>query len=94
MESSGTYVAAKQAVSPVDRTSSCSGLSHLSPVVKYHGLARLHPRPHRLLMWPRLNGGTLARQASIGDRIEVKVRKTAPCGTFSRFSTTRRLSCR
>jgi hypothetical protein len=28
-------------------------------VVKYHGLARLHLTPHRLLVRPLLNGGTL-----------------------------------
>jgi hypothetical protein len=28
-------------------------------VVKYHGLARRHPLPSRLLMRPLLNGGTL-----------------------------------
>jgi len=31
----------------------------LSPVVKYHGLARRHVMPPRFLMRPLLNGGTL-----------------------------------
>jgi hypothetical protein len=31
----------------------------LSPVVDYHGLARRHLLPLRLLMRPQLNGGTL-----------------------------------
>jgi hypothetical protein len=34
----------------------------LSPVVKYHGLARCHLTPPRFLMRPLLNGGTLDRQ--------------------------------
>jgi hypothetical protein len=34
-------------------------------VVKYHGLARRHLAPLRLLMRPQLNGGTLARQLSL-----------------------------
>jgi hypothetical protein len=48
-------------------TSRCSRRPHvvvtcddaLSPVVKYHGLAHRFLRPHRLLMRPLLNGGTL-----------------------------------
>jgi hypothetical protein len=39
----------------------------LSPVVKYHGLARRHLMPSRFLMRPLLNGGTLARPER-GDR--------------------------
>lgn len=35
--------------------------SFLSPVVDYHGLGRRHLLPHRLLMRPQLNGGTLGR---------------------------------
>jgi hypothetical protein len=33
---------------------------HLSPVVTYHGLARLYLTPLGLLMRPQLNGATLA----------------------------------
>ena len=36
--------------------------SFLSPVVDYHGLARLHPLRPRFLMRPLLNGGTLGRR--------------------------------
>ena len=37
----------------------------LSPVVKYHGLARRHLVAPRLLMRPLLNGGTLGGQMTI-----------------------------
>jgi hypothetical protein len=36
----------------------------LSPVVKYHGLARRYLMPPRFLMRPLLNGGTLAGQVA------------------------------
>jgi hypothetical protein len=41
------------------RTSSPPAPSCLSPVVKYHGLARRYVLPPRFLMRPLLNGGTL-----------------------------------
>jgi hypothetical protein len=37
-----------------------TGTASLSPVVKYHGLARRDLLPPRFLMRPLLNGGTLA----------------------------------
>jgi hypothetical protein len=37
--------------------------AYLSPVVKYHGLARRHLLPPRFLMRPLLNGGTLGGRA-------------------------------
>ena len=36
--------------------------ARLSPVVRYHGLARRYLTPPRFLMRPLLNGGTLGRQ--------------------------------
>jgi hypothetical protein len=43
----------------------------LSPVVKYHGLARRYLAPPRFLMRPLLNGGTLGgRQAMTGRRFK------------------------
>jgi hypothetical protein len=36
-----------------------TGTAVLSPVVKYHGLARCHLLPPAFLMRPPLNGGTL-----------------------------------
>jgi hypothetical protein len=53
--------AAQQAVAAVGRTSSRPAASLLSPVVKYHGLARCYLLPLGLLLRPQLNGGTLAR---------------------------------
>ena len=37
----------------------------LSPVVKYHGLARSHLMPLGFLMRPLLNGGTLGGRGEI-----------------------------
>src|SRR4051812_19117898 len=63
----------------------------LSPVVKYHGLARRYVWPLGLLMRPQLNGGTLGRQKairnllapSLGARAGIRSRSSAACDVVS-----------
>jgi hypothetical protein len=52
---------AQQAVEADGRASWLASTSCLSPVVKYHGLARRQLRARGFLMRPQRNGGTLAR---------------------------------
>jgi hypothetical protein len=44
-----------------------TGAASLSPVVKYHGLARRYLLPLGFLMRPQLNGGTLGRPQRVSE---------------------------
>jgi hypothetical protein len=59
--------ATQQAVEADSRASSCPAPSYLSPVVKYHRLARLHLTAHGFWMRPLLNSGTLGGRMKSAD---------------------------
>ena len=52
--------------------------AHLSPVVKYHGLARRHPPPHGFLMRPQLNADTLGGRPNVRRELESRGFVTVP----------------